>query len=125
MKGHIDKNSVHVLEGERACLAATVLANIPSSPDPARDYETLEEMRAKLAYQERVVAEKEKKVSSKVKNSLQEKVQEIDRATAEIVKEAERSEDMEKIRLANDKIKIISPWIKNVGGGYSQSVISS
>ena len=58
-----------------------------------------------MAYQERVVAEKEKKVSSKVKNSLQEKVQEIERATAEMVKEAERSENMEKIRLANDKIK--------------------
>ena len=58
-----------------------------------------------MAYQERVVAEKEKKVSSKVKNSLQEKEQEIERATAEMVKEAERSENMEKIRLANDKIK--------------------
>ena len=80
MKGRIEKNSV--LEGERACLA-TVLANIPSSPDLARDYEKLEEMRAKLAYQERVFAEKEKKVSSKVKNSIQEKVQEIERAKAE------------------------------------------
>ena len=78
MKGQIEKMSV--LEGERTCLA-TVLANITSSPDLARDYEKLEEMRAKLAYQERVVAEKEKQVSSKVKNSLQEKVQEIERAT--------------------------------------------
>ena len=80
VQGHTEKNSV--LEEERACLA-TVLANITSSPDLAQDYEKLEEMRAKLAYQERVVAEKEKKVSSKVKNSLQEKVQEIERAKAE------------------------------------------
>ena len=102
MQGHTEK--ISVLEEERACLA-TVLANITSSPDLAQDYEKLEEMRAKLAYQERVVAEKEKKVSSKVKNSLQEKVQEIERATAEMIKEAERSENMEKIHLANDKIK--------------------
>ena len=44
-------------------------------------------------------------VSSKGKKSLQEKVQEIERATAEMIKEAERSENMEKIYLANDKIK--------------------
>ena len=44
-------------------------------------------------------------VSSKGKKSLQEKVQEIERATAEMIKEAERSENMEKICLANDKIK--------------------
>ena len=92
MQGHTDKNSV--LEEERACLA-TVLANITSSPDLAQDYEELEVMRAKLAYQERVFAEKENNVSSKGKNSLQEKVQEIERATAEMIKEAERSENME------------------------------
>jgi hypothetical protein len=40
-------------------------------------------MRAKLAYQERVFAEKEKRVSTKATNSLQEKVQEIERAKAE------------------------------------------
>ena len=80
VQGHTEK--ISVLEEERACLA-TVLANITSSPDLAQDYENLEEMRAKLAYQERVFAEKEKKVSSKVKNSIQEKVQEIERAKAE------------------------------------------
>ena len=63
MQGHTEK--ISVLEEERACLA-TLLANITSLPDLAQDYEKLEEMRAKLAYQERVFAEKEKKVSSKV-----------------------------------------------------------
>ena len=102
MQGHTD--NISVLEEERACLA-TILANITSSPELSQDYEELEVMRAKLAYQERVFAEKENNVSSKGKKSLQEKVQEIERATAEMIKEAERSENMEKICLANDKIK--------------------
>ena len=93
-----------VLEEERAFFA-NVLKNIKSSPDLTEDYEELKSMRAKLACQECVFAEKEKKVASKIKISLQEKVEEIDHATAELMKEAGHSENVEKIRLANDKIK--------------------
>ena len=64
----------YILEEERVSLT-TSFKNITSSLDLAHDYEKFEEMREKLAHQERVFSEKEKKVSSKVENSLQEKVQ--------------------------------------------------
>ena len=102
MQGHDEK--ILALEKERASLA-NELKNIASSPDLAQDYGQLKEMRAKLAYQERVFCEKEKKVSSKVKNSLQEKVQEMKRATAELIKEVDRSETLEKSGLVYNEIK--------------------